>query len=67
MAQPLCEIEKVLEMKYKKSEEKKITRKQAVKKMGFAAFTAATTMLLLNKPAKGQGGPGSPELPPDWY
>jgi hypothetical protein len=54
-------------MKDKKSEEKKITRKQAVKRMGVAALTAATTMLLLNKPAKGQGDPGSTELPPDWY
>ena len=60
------EIEKVSVMKDKKIEEKKITRKQAVKKMGFAALTVSTTMLLLNKPKKAQAQPGSEELPP-WY
>lgn len=60
------ETEKESDMKDKKSAEK-ITRKQAVKRMGFAALTAATTMLLLNKPQKAQAQPGSEELPPDWY
>ena len=31
-----------------------ITRKEAIKKAGYAAFSAATMMLLLNEPAKGQ-------------
>ena len=34
--------------------EEKITRKQAIKKAGYAAFSAATMMLLLNDPAKAQ-------------
>jgi len=42
-----------------------MTRKDALKKMSFGAFTAATMMTLMNNPAKAQ--PGSPELPPDWY
>ena len=33
----------------------KITRKQAIKKVGYAAFSAATMLFLLNDPAKGQG------------
>ena len=32
----------------------KISRKEAIKKAGYAAFSAATMMLLLNDPAKGQ-------------
>ena len=51
-----------------KSEEKgkgrKISRKEAIKKVGFAAFSAGTMMLLLNNPAKAQGS--SPESPPTW-
>lgn len=42
----------------------KISRKKAVKKIGYAAFSAATMMLLLNDPAKAQSD--SPVLPPDW-
>ena len=43
----------------------KITRKEAIKKVGYAAFSAATMMLLLNDPAKAQSQ--SPVLPPgDW-
>ena len=37
-----------------RGKEEKITRKQAIKKVGYTAFTAATMMLLLNDPAKGQ-------------
>ena len=44
---------------------RKITRKKALKKVGYAAFSAATMMLLLNDPAKAQSQ--SPVLPPgDW-
>ena len=48
---------------------KKITRKEAIKKAGYAAFSAATMMLLLNDPVKGQQISGdsdsSPEGPMD--
>ena len=49
---------------YKGKDEKKITRKEAIKKAGYAAFSAATMMLLLNDPAKASGT--SPEGPPPW-
>lgn len=49
-------------MKHKKTdselkadESRKITRKQAIKKAGYAAFSAATMMLLINDPVKAQG------------
>ena len=32
----------------------KITRKEAIKKAGYAAFSAATMLILLNDPAKAQ-------------
>ena len=34
--------------------ERKISRKEAIRKFGYAAFSAATMMLLLNDPAKAQ-------------
>lgn len=40
----------------------KISRKKAIKKVGYAAFSAATMMLLLNNPARANG---SPTKPPD--
>ena len=54
-------------MKNKKqiSKDKNISRKEAMKKMGYTALSAATTMILLNKPDK-VNAQGSPELPPDW-
>ena len=36
------------------SNEKKITRKEAIKKAGYIAFTAATMMILLSNPLKAQ-------------
>ena len=42
-----------------------LSRKDALKKLGLTAFSAATMMILLNNPAKGQDG-DSPALPPDW-
>lgn len=50
----------------KNKKEKKITRKDAFRKMGMIALSAATMILLLNKPGKAQDDPGSTELPPDW-
>jgi hypothetical protein len=41
-----------------------ISRKEAIKKVGYAAFSAATMMLLLNDPARAASH--SPVLPPDW-
>ncbi len=54
------------EIDFRKSPEgdKKISRKKAIKKVGYAAFSAATMMLLLNDPARAQSN--SPALPPDW-
>jgi hypothetical protein len=46
-------------------EDKKITRKEAIKKAGYAAFSAATMMLLLNDPARAQAV-SEPQLPPPW-
>ena len=43
-----------------------ISRKQAIKKVGYVALSAATMMLLLNDPAKGQATstePGDPTWP----
>ena len=42
-----------------------LSRKDALKRLGLTAFSAATMMILLNNPAKGQDG-DSPALPPDW-
>jgi len=50
---------------YNKNKVEKISRKKAIKKVGYAAFSAATMMFLLNDPAKA-GNNDSPVLPPDW-
>ena len=47
-----------------KGKGRKISRKEAIKKVGFAAFSAGTMMLLLNNPAKANGS--SPAPPPPW-
>ena len=44
--------------------DQKISRKEAIKKAGYAAFSAATMMLLLNDPARAQSS-GSPDTPRD--
>ena len=47
--------------------DRKMTRKEAIKKAGYAAFSAATMLFLLNDPAKGQGDTHSrPESAPEW-
>ena len=53
-------------MKNIRTKGKKISRKEAMKKMGFTALSATTMLILLNKPDKAQAQPGSEELPPDW-
>jgi len=47
---------------------KKITRKEAFKKAGYIAVSAATTMILLSSPTnvKGQAPVGSPDTMPIW-
>ena len=45
-------------------EEKKITRKEALKKTGYIALSAATMMILLSNPNKAQAA--SPAPPPSW-
>ena len=44
------------------NKESNISRKAALKKLGFGAFTAGTMLFLLSNPAKAQ----DPSLPPDW-
>jgi formiminotetrahydrofolate cyclodeaminase len=47
--------------KQTKASEEKITRKEALQKAGkYAAFTAATMMILLSTPAKAQSSPAPP-------
>jgi hypothetical protein len=50
--------------KNNKKVETKISRKAAITRLGLTAFSAATMLLLLNEPAKSQGG--SPVTPPTW-
>jgi hypothetical protein len=47
-------------------EEKLINRKEALKKTGYIALSAATMMLLLNKPNKAVAGSSSPADPGGW-
>lgn len=52
-----------------KSEEKTenlISRKEAIKKTGYIALSAATMMLLLNKPNKAVATSSAPAAPPGW-
>ncbi len=50
--------------KLKTPEEKKISRKEAIKKSGYLAFTAAGMMILLGNPQKAQAA--SPAAPTAW-
>lgn len=47
-------------------DEKKITRKQALKKTGLIALSAATMMMLISTPKAAHASPGSPEGPTTW-
>lgn len=53
---------KAVEKDIRKGE--KISRKAAIKKTGYAAFSAATMMFLLNNPYKAHAQ--SPQTPGDW-
>jgi len=46
-------------------EEKKMTRKDAIRKSGFIALSAATTLILLGSPNKA-AAQTSPSGPPPW-
>lgn len=49
------------------SEDKKITRKQALKKAGFYAATAAGMITLLGAPSKSaKAGSTAPDVHPGW-
>ena len=48
----------------KEAKGKNISRKEAIKKTGYIALSAATMMLLLNKPDKAVAS--SPSAPPGW-
>jgi hypothetical protein len=45
--------------------DQKISRKEAIKKAGYAAFSAATMMLLLNDPARAQTTSDDDTVPAD--
>lgn len=45
---------------YENKSEMQMSRKEAIKKTGYLALSAATMMLLLNSPAKALSSPASP-------
>lgn len=47
-------------------EEKKISRKEAIRKTGLIAVSAATMMMLLSSPEKAQATSAAPTKPPGW-
>lgn len=47
-------------------DQKKITRKQAIKKTGLIAVSAATMMILLSSPNKAQAASPGPANPTGW-
>lgn len=46
--------------------EKKISRKDAIKKTGYFAVSAATMMILLSNPNKAQAASPAPAAPTKW-
>ncbi len=58
-------IEDIAKEKMADLKEKKMTRKEAIKKSGYLAVSAATMMILLGKPDNAQAQ-GSPAAPPPW-
>jgi hypothetical protein len=49
-----------------KKEDKKMSRKEALKKGGLIALSAATMLILLNEPARAQDTSTSPDDPDNW-
>lgn len=58
--------EKITNEKIADHNAKKITRKEAIKKSGYIAVSAATMMILLSNPNKAMAQEGSPAAPPAW-
>lgn len=54
------EIKKTVEKVVDDAANKSISRKEAIKKTGFMAVSAATMMILLNSPAKANTSPAPP-------
>ena len=52
--------------KSKNKKGEKISRKEAIGKIGLTALSASTMMYLLNKPEKVQAQGDSPDTPPPW-
>ena len=48
------------------NKEEKLSRRDAMKKIGFSAFTVGTMLLLLNQPGKAQDSSLSPDNPDTW-
>ncbi len=46
-------------------EETSVSRKEALRRMGYAAFATSTMLMLLNNPAKAQQNSGTPDTPGD--
>ncbi|WP_423129371.1 hypothetical protein [Gaoshiqia sp. Z1-71] len=56
----------VVQKKTDDVEVEKISRKDALKKTGYYAFSAATMMILLSNPNKAQAASPGPAAPPRW-
>lgn len=59
-------IEKVQEKKKVEQNGKLITRKEAIKRTSYIAFSAATMMILLSNPNKANAAIASAVPPPAW-
>jgi hypothetical protein len=54
------EIQKIAKKEMESLREKKISRKEAIKKAGYMAISAATTMILLGTPKTASASPAPP-------
>jgi hypothetical protein len=60
------EIKDITTDNQEETNDKKITRKEAIKKAGYIAFSAATMMILLSNPLKVQAAGSSPAPVDPW-
>ena len=60
------DIKEVTTENQDKNSGQKITRKEAIKKAGYIAVSAATMMILLSSPNKAQAGTASPAPVGPW-
>ena len=58
-------IEEIAKEKIADLKDKKMTRKEAIKKSGFIAVSAATMMILLGSPNNANGQPATSPAPAD--